>query len=185
MTVKTCTRCGESKPLDKFYDESRYLCIRCEREAARWRMGRYENKVRNAWRNAKKEAAKYGVEDTLTLDDVAYIFALSGGRDSYTGKFAVNLSLEHIIPFSRGGANALWNIVAVDRSINSSKHDTDPSEWLQMQGRYDVENELTELMAARKGVSVEEMQAELLEYQKEYNDEWYRVHVLKKAVTAG
>lgn len=183
--MKLCTRCRQTKPLDQFYNADRYHCKKCERELARWRMQRFDNKIRTAWRDAKKQAKKHGVEDTLTLDEVAYIFALSGGRCAYTGKFAVKPTLEHIIPMSRGGANAAWNVIVVDYAQNISKNDTDPSDWLQFKHGYRVEKDLIALMAARKGVTVEAMQSELFEFQRKYSDEWYRKHVTKKVVASG
>ena len=183
--MRTCTRCQQSKPLDQFYSVDRSHCTDCERKTARWRMQRQKNKIRTAWRDAKKQAKKYGVEDTLTLDEVAYIFALSGGRCAYTGKFAVKPTLEHIIPMSRGGANAAWNVIVVDSAQNYAKCNTDPSDWFQFNYGYKFETDMIKLMAARKGVTVEEMQAELLELQRKYSEEWYRKHVTKKAVASG
>ena len=183
--MKLCTRCRQTKPLDQFYNADRYHCKKCERELARWRMHRRDNKIRTAWRDAKKQAKKYGVEDTLTLDEVAYIFALSGGRCAYTGKFAVKPTLEHIIPMSRGGANAAWNVIVVDFAQNYQKQNTDPSDWFQFNYGYKFETDMIKLMAARKGVTVEAMQAELLELQRKYSEEWYRKHVTKKAVAGG
>lgn len=185
LEMKHCSRCGKEKPFTEFYGCDRYYCISCERESARWRMGRYENKIRTAWRDAKKAAKRFGVEDTLTLDEVAYIFALSGGRDAYTGKYAENLSLEHVVSMSRNGPNAFWNVVAVDTRINKRKNNDDPYDWLEMHGLYDVENDLTALMAARKGISLAEMQNELSEAQRAYNTELYRKFFGKKAVASG
>ena len=170
--MKTCTRCEQPREIEEFYDETRYLCISCERELARWRMNRYENKIRTAWRDAKKTAKKFGVEDTLTLDEVAFVFKLSGGRCSYTGKYAEKLSLEHLQPMSRGGSNSLWNVTVVDFNLNKRKNNDDPCDWLQLRGLYDVENDLMALMAARKGVSLADMQNELYKAQATYNAEF-------------
>lgn len=64
METKTCTRCGEALPLDKFAKSGKYLrsdCKRCANE--RTRQYAQENKARRnerlrEWRRANPEAAR-------------------------------------------------------------------------------------------------------------------------------
>lgn len=184
MNNKVCTRCQQTKPVEDFYYPERRRCKVCERETARWRMGRRENKIRQSWRDAKKVAVKYGVEDTLTVEEVEYIFALADGRCAYTGKYSDRLTLEHIVPMSRGGANAFYNVIVIDAGVNRSKLDSDPSDWFQFNYGYEFESEIVELMAARKGVAVEEVQAELMEFQSKYSNELYSRYVTKQKTVA-
>lgn len=121
--TKKCTRCEIEKELTEFYREGRSYCKECEKTLARWRMGRPENKIRTAYRDAKKEAKKHGVYDDLTLDDVMYTFAIAGGYCNYCGKLVGrDLQLEHIFAMSSGGHNTLANITTSCRDCNLSKN---------------------------------------------------------------
>lgn len=103
--TKRCPRCEGTKLITEFYNANRYYCKECERKDARWRMARRDNVISTALRDAHKTAVKFGVEDTLTLDELRYLFAISGGRCAYTGKFMTKPSVDHYVPLSRGGAN--------------------------------------------------------------------------------
>ena len=48
-------------------------------------------------------------------------------------------SIDHIIPISKGGEHEVWNCVPMDRSLNSSKRDTDIMEWYTSQDFYSKE----------------------------------------------
>src|SRR5699024_1273252 len=96
-----------------------------------------------------------GVYDDLTLDDLSYLFALSGGRCAYTGRFMRKASVDHIISLSNGGANTLSNIVIVDDSVNKSKGNGDPSEFMDWRGGFYVTNDIIRLIAARRGEDYE------------------------------
>ncbi|MGK9270474.1 endonuclease VII domain-containing protein [Williamsia muralis] len=93
MTTKTCTRCGQTLPVDRFGKSGKYLrsdCKDCANE--RTRQYAQENKARRnerlqEWRRANPDAArakdlrarymrKYG----LTPDDVAAMKAAQDGR---------------------------------------------------------------------------------------------------------
>lgn len=50
----------------------------------------------------------------------------------YCGEFEGDLHCDHIIPLSRGGTNALDNLVTACKQCNLSKSDKTPQEW---QGR--------------------------------------------------
>ncbi len=171
---KRCSRCQTTKPIEKFYAAHRVHCILCERETARWRMGRIENKVKIAFRDARRSAAKYNAEDTLTIEDLQYLFTLSGGRCAYTGRFMQKPSVEHLVPLSRGGSNSLWNVVIIEDSVNRAKRDWDVCNWLEKHRSLDVEWDLTALMAARRGCPFKEMADELLRVQTEANNEHFR-----------
>ncbi|MEK4031015.1 hypothetical protein MKZ02_21065 [Pseudobacillus sp. FSL P4-0506] len=171
---KRCSKCDQIKLVTEFYSASRCHCKECERKEARWRMARPENVIGTALRDAHKTAVKFGVEDTLTLDELRYLFALSGGRCAYTGKFMTKPSVDHYVPLSRGGANAFWNVLIVDWSVNKQKHDTDPSDWLWQRQEVEREQDFIRLLATRRGVSIAEMAGYLAEFQAAYNDERIR-----------
>lgn len=169
--MKTCTRCLDEKDIGEF--RKGLVCRDCERIETRYRMARPENRVGAAYRRAKLSAAKAGVYDDLTMEDVRYIFALANGRCAYSGQIDNRLTLEHIIPFAKGGANTLANITAVSAKANRKKHAGDPSEYLDTHAGFYVTKDIVELVAARRGVPVETVTGEFLEAQADYNNELY------------
>lgn len=56
------------------------------------------------------------------------IFQRDGHACRYCGQ-GRNLTVDHVLPLSRGGDNAQDNLVTACRSCNSSKHDKTPEEW--------------------------------------------------------
>ena len=48
-------------------------------------------------------------------------------------------SLDHIKPLNRGGKHEIWNVVPMDRGLNSSKKDKDLLEWYKQQDFYSEE----------------------------------------------
>ncbi|WP_153733492.1 HNH endonuclease domain-containing protein [Sporosarcina obsidiansis] len=175
-TIKQCPRCHEEKPLDQFMyaEKVRSYCRDCERQLDRWRKGRPENRLRTALKDARRTAAKYDAPDTLTLDDLRYLFTLSGGRCAYTGKFTDKPSVEHIIPFSQGGTNSVDNIVIVDTTVNKVKNDEVPAEFLDRFAGFYMTRDIIELVAARRGVDFASVYEEFDEAQREHNNALYR-----------
>ena len=48
-------------------------------------------------------------------------------------------SLDHIKPLNQGGKHEIWNVVPMNRGLNSSKQDKDMEEWYQEQDFYSEE----------------------------------------------
>lgn len=118
--VKTCSNCRNEKPLDEFYGESRSHCKECERTAAKERMARKENKIRTAYKDAKRQAEKYGVYDDLTLDDLFYVYAVSN-RCEYCDTKSDDLQVEHAFSLSSGGHNTVANVTLACPRCNRRK----------------------------------------------------------------
>lgn len=174
--MKTCSRCKAEKPVTEYYTENRYLCNDCERKTARERMASLENKARNAYRNAKKNAQRFGVYDDLTEDDVMYLFKLASGRCAYTGKRVPfhRLSLEHVIPMSKGGKNTIGNVLVVDIAANLQKRDSSALEYIDSRCNPRDALPLVKLLAARGNRDYRELYDELYEYQRQESNELYR-----------
>src|SRR5690625_1615361 len=104
---KYCPRCEETKPLTEYYGGTRRAhCKDCERKGARKRIRRPDNKRRTAYHDSRRQAAKLGVYDDLTLEDVQYTFAIADGYCNYCGDhYGRDLQLEHIFAMSTGGHN--------------------------------------------------------------------------------
>ncbi|ONK24359.1 hypothetical protein BLX87_05450 [Bacillus sp. VT-16-64] len=172
--LKTCTRCQQTKPIEEYYGAKRSYCIECERETARERMRKYNATFRGramtAWRDAKKAAAKYGVFDDLTANDVMFVFAISHGECSYCGEVTDDYQLEHIVPLSKGGKNTLSNVTCVCKTCNRSKFNHDLLTWQDRSDRPDDFEILTtiERMATRRGVHIEVIFEELKEQAREH-----------------
>lgn len=50
-----------------------------------------------------------------------------------------NRSIDHIVPLVKGGEHEVWNLVPMDRSLNTSKKDKDMMEWYTAQEFYSKE----------------------------------------------
>ncbi|WP_336046765.1 HNH endonuclease [Solibacillus ferritrahens] len=186
---KVCTSCFEEKEIGlHYYNASRYMCIDCEREAARERMASVQNKAGNAFRTAQKSAAKYGAYDNLSYDDVLYLFKLAGGICSYTNQPSECLSLEHVIPLSEGGTNTIDNILVIDLEVNRQKRITNMMDFIEE--RYNPHSvlPLVKLLATRGNMPYEQLYDRIFEYQKAESEAQYRRLVeateRKKKVTA-
>lgn len=173
--IKVCTSCFEEKEIGlHYYNASRYMCIECEREAARERMASLENKAGNAFRQAQKTAEKYGAYDNLSYDDVLYLFKLANGRCAYTGEKSDLLSLEHIIPLSSGGTNTIDNIIVVDLDINRKKNASNMMDFIEERyNRHDV-LPLVKLLASRGNMPYEQLYDRIFAYQKAESEAQYQ-----------
>lgn len=60
-------------------------------------------------------------------------------KDAYTGLPMENISQDHIIPLSKGGAYTKNNIIPCELSINKSKHIKDMEEWFKEQSFFSEE----------------------------------------------
>ncbi len=173
-TEKTCSSCLKEKTTTNFYNDDRYLCIDCERSKARERMASLENKARLAYRTSCITSAKYGSYNDLTYDDVMYLFKLANGRCAYTGMLSDNLSLEHIVPLSKGGANTISNVIVVDLAVNRKKQAGSMMEYVETRyNPYDVQP-LVKLLAVRGNRSYIDLYTELEQYQRDECNEEYR-----------
>ena len=168
--TKICASCREEKPLDQFYDKTRYLCIKCERVSAAARMRRYNRTLRgkaaNALKHSRRIAKKYGCQDDLTLMDVIFTFCMADGECSYCGKVTSEYELEHIIPLSAGGPNTLSNITVACPQCNRSKHVKNLLEWRELD---DVAHVIAQI-ASRRAVPIADVLEEFKEvkaYEKE------------------
>jgi len=185
---RVCARCKQEKPLTEYYsDGNRTYCKTCDSTLARWRMGSPENKIRTAYRDAKKAAAKHGVYDDLTLDDVMYTFAIAAGHCNYCGKLAGNdLQLEHIFSLSSGGHNTIANITCACSSCNRRKNDEAILTHIQTTSFDDIDliNALIDRIAYRMGVSRSDV-AELLYQQQSDKNEQRTRELLEKIKRKG
>jgi 5-methylcytosine-specific restriction endonuclease McrA len=81
---------------------------------------------------SKRRIAKYAntpLDEMLTSTEWLAILAEANGHCAYCGKEA-KLTLDHVVPLSKGGKHSKENIVAVCTHCNCSKKDKTLEEWL-------------------------------------------------------
>ena len=64
-----------------------------------------------------------------------------GFRCSYSGEILNKdtRSIDHIKPLNKGGKQEIWNLVRMDRCLNSSKNDKDMLQWYKEQDFFSEE----------------------------------------------
>ena len=69
------------------------------------------------------------IEGTFTADEWAAKLATANGRCTYCGEEAA-LTMDHVVPVSRGGTNWIDNLVPACGPCNFSKGTSDVDEWM-------------------------------------------------------
>lgn len=92
-----------------------------QRTVAYTRRWRKENPEKRRLQKNKRRALEHGAEGNFTLDDLEEIKKRFGNRCAICGKKKL-LTIDHIIPLSRGGSNFKENIQPLCRNCNSRKH---------------------------------------------------------------
>lgn len=77
----------------------------------------------------KSRAAMWGVENTLTFEEVETLILRDGCKCAMCDSVEF-LQLEHLRPISRGGSNSIDNICLLCRDCNFSKGARMPLEWI-------------------------------------------------------
>ncbi|KAB2332931.1 HNH endonuclease [Bacillus mesophilum] len=144
--TKYCSRCDQDKPIDVFYKANRSYCAECERAAASVRMREYgrtpRGKASMALQNARKTIKKngYEVEDNLEVDDVLAVMEFFGNTCVYCDQeIAGTMSIDHVVPLSKGGGNTKANIVVACMPCNVKKHDRPIAERFSQEKQEEVE----------------------------------------------
>lgn len=122
----TCRNCehssvGQKKAIKKWQEKNPN---RLKAAAAKYRKAHPD---RTAAQYARWRGAQRGAASTLTSEEWAEIKAT--GSCMYCGRSDVALTMDHVIPLSRGGAHTKDNVVPACKPCNSSKKDKTPAEW--------------------------------------------------------
>ena len=136
MDLKRCSKCNAEKSVMEFALRSdrpgrRYArCHSCRRTASAAVSRRLYHERRDTeegkWRRiqmrvacASQSAREWEVENTLTVDEWLGILE----RFSYQCAYCERSweSIDHVIPFSKGGPNTETNVVPACKNCNSSK----------------------------------------------------------------
>ena len=90
-------------------------------------------KAYDAQKRHKRRAATRNTECKATAKDIHGIFKASNGSCFYCGKVA-KLTLDHVIPLSKGGTHSVGNLVAACLPCNMAKGAKDPSVFCEKFG---------------------------------------------------
>jgi 5-methylcytosine-specific restriction endonuclease McrA len=162
--MKTCTRCGETRPLSDFskgkrnIDGRKPFCVFCDRKyQAKYRLENAEKKksAQIAWRekNREKENAqrrenpeKYRIHThnrrallkslgKLTPGISIKLFELQKGKCACCKKpLGTDYHMDHIIPLALGGTNTDDNIQLLRAKCNKQKGAKHPIDFMQQRG---------------------------------------------------
>lgn len=88
-------------------------------------------------RRTKEQNQGNGITSEQWLECMKFF----GFRCAYSGQVLSKdtRSLDHVKPLNQGGKHEIWNVVPMDRGLNSSKNDKDLLEWYQKQEFYSDE----------------------------------------------
>lgn len=76
--------------------------------------------------SASKKSKNIGCIDTLTINQLLDKYSRNNGYCEYCSRIVypkTKLSVDHVIPFNRGGVNTIENVALCCRSCNSKKRD--------------------------------------------------------------
>lgn len=187
INSKQCTKCEETKPLTDFHkaaankDGLQYRCKECQitaiNEHAAKNRDTFEFKTSVVSRQARYQAKKYGVENTLTLAETRAI--LSCERCAYCGEHTPEnkRTQDHVIPMKEGGGNTFENVVMACATCNSAKHDKPVYDFIMKKAHKDATRLLLGTLAERMDVAPIQVLRRLERQQTAYSrKQFYAKH---------
>jgi hypothetical protein len=163
--AKRCKKCNEIKPLQLFYRETSGVgerkseCISCYKE--RKRNYRRSNRTTvNRDKQRRKEMRQSLPNNLNAWHQGMLIYNEFEGRCQLTG--STDVHLEHFIPESWGhGGTYRGNVYPMDRSLNTSKWNRNPFDWIAEYYPHDtlITNRfwrLVKYLASQNGLTVKE-----------------------------
>lgn len=125
-TARFCNRKCLETHRTKNVDRSEYLNATKQRRLAYQRNWRKNNPARTSSHKAKRRANE--LVGKFTESDWKRLVNYYRGRCAYCGNESV-LTVDHVVPLSRGGTNYIGNLLPACQSCNSSKHNLFLVEW--------------------------------------------------------
>lgn len=132
LLFRQCSLCGDYAPLEDTFvfmngatGEDAVACMCTDNLAAN-----FDNHCneRNAYDVAFKEWMAQEYPPTITAAMRRQVFERDAYRCRYCGGFHGGLSLDHVVPQSRGGSHAISNLVTACSPCNGRKRDRTPDE---------------------------------------------------------
>lgn len=143
--LKWCIKCEQVKPTSEFpRQDLSYgsFCKECKREYDRaYQKQRYtvdkEYRERTINKTAQSQAKRHrNACGSYTYDEWQNVLEEFNHECAYCGATG-SLTVDHIIPLSRGGLNEIQNLVPACKSCNTSKGIKDAIEWYSSRPFYD------------------------------------------------
>ena len=119
--------------LRNYYKENKTMYRQKSREYGKTEKGK---RIRQLTSQRYYSRKKQNVVD-LTVSEWEECLIFFDYKDAYTGKKMNIVSQDHIIPQSKSGPYSKWNVIPCERSINSSKSNSDMEEWYRKQRFFD------------------------------------------------
>jgi 5-methylcytosine-specific restriction endonuclease McrA len=130
---------GRSKERAHEQNTKRYRENRqAERERVRIKYKKYweRNRAKQGIYGANRRARMKNADGNFTLDDIRHIYDDQEHRCLYCGitVFDDEITVDHVIPITRGGSNWPDNLAVACQSCNSSKNNKLIPEWEKVRG---------------------------------------------------
>lgn len=100
---------------------------------------RKNNKEKLKAKNHKRRTLKQNSGGSYTVEQWNESLKYFNNKCAYSGKPMEQVSVEHIIPITKGGTSYIWNIIPCEAILNYSKQDKDLLEWYKEQEFYSEE----------------------------------------------
>ena len=131
--TKCCSKCGERKPVDREHYGSmkggRYVKAEC-RECVRANTRRhYQKNPEKLKARVAKSNSYRNIKCWKGSTQLATLLEKQKGKCGYCGKQMSSPTVDHKIPVSRGGTDALENLIAACKPCNSRKRDKTDQEY--------------------------------------------------------
>ena len=128
---------GECRECEKKYKEQYY---RDNKDKEKERVNQYyKDNPHVVFNNHIKQ--RHGLDSNITKEQYYEVLEYFGYKCAYCGceLNENNLTLDHVIPLSKGGAVDPWCVIPSCRSCNSSKHASEMLLWLSTKEMIDIE----------------------------------------------
>lgn len=138
FTKKMCWNCYKRDKYESTVKTQERYCVTCNKQISRLsktglcRSCRHKDRYRSdpeyyALFNTDR-LERYGVKDELTAEQWQRVLEYYDYRCAYCDKqLGQKVTIDHVIPVSRGGKHSIDNVVPACRSCNSKKRDRPPS----------------------------------------------------------
>lgn len=123
----------------KYREENKEEVLKRQRKYSETPQGQVVTFNGNNKRRQRTEQQGNGITKEQWLEMMKYF----DFKCAYSGKsisIKENRSIDHIFPLAKGGAHEIWNCVPMDRSLNSSKCDSNIEQWYPQQDFYNENN---------------------------------------------